>query len=265
MKIDQSAITNRKEYLQKLILEKEKEMTRLPKGHIRVSKHGKSFQYYLCQEKCGNNGRYLPVREKRSAERMILREYDEKIVKEAAEELHILEKLEKYYHRGCVEDVFEKMPPGKQRVIVPVEETQEQFLARWMNYKFPKKEFEEDMPEFYSGRRERMRSKSEVIIANILDKMEIPYIYECPLRLKNGKTIYPDFTIIDVPRRRVVFLEHLGRMDDERYVDMLLWKTQAYEESGYYVGKELFFTSETANRPLNIKLVEEKLRYILSV
>lgn len=52
---------------------------------------------------------------------------------------------------------------------------------------------------------ERVRSKSEVIIADILNQEGIPYRYECPLQLKGWGKVYPDFTVLserERPERR---------------------------------------------------------------
>ncbi|TOI85635.1 hypothetical protein CGI50_24830, partial [Vibrio parahaemolyticus] len=43
-------------------------------------------------------------------------------------------------------------------------------------------------------RGEMVRSKSEVIVANILAMMNIEYFYEKPLNVR-GKTYIPDFTL----------------------------------------------------------------------
>ena len=40
--------------------------------------------------------------------------------------------------------------------------------------------------------------------------LSIPYKYECPLQLSNGMIIYPDFTVLDVKRRKVWYWEHRG-------------------------------------------------------
>jgi hypothetical protein len=64
---------------------------------------------------------------------------------------------------------------------------------------------------------EMVRSKSEVIIANLLHSMGIPYAYEQPFTGKDGSVKYPDFTIDDAETGRRVFLEHLGLMHDPAY------------------------------------------------
>ena len=61
-----------------------------------------------------------------------------------------------------------------------------------------------------------MRSKSEVIIANLLHARGIEYRYEEPLEI-DGLTKYPDFTIEDDNTGRTYYWEHLGMLSDERY------------------------------------------------
>ena len=100
-----------------------------------------------------------------------------------------------------------------------------------------------------------MRSKSEVMISNILDEYNIPYLYEKPLRLGEYKVVSPDFTLLDMRTRNEVYLEHLGMMDDMEYLHKNMKKIKAYEDNGYYLGKQLLLTYETSNCPLNLRVV----------
>ena len=60
-----------------------------------------------------------------------------------------------------------------------------------------------------------VRSKSEVIIANILYQSGIPFTYEKPLRAPDGTRHDPDFTI--EWNGRTYYWEHLGLLDKEDY------------------------------------------------
>jgi len=60
-----------------------------------------------------------------------------------------------------------------------------------------------------------VRSKSEVIIANMLSEREIPFQYETKLSAPDGTFFLPDFTIMWNGERW--FWEHWGRMDREEY------------------------------------------------
>lgn len=255
----------RKEYLKKIIKEKTKVIAKPfnEKGSIRAVKRGKGFQYYLRYNMEANNGIYLPKSERKKAVKIVQHEYDEKVLTTATKELQLLEKIEKFYCRGCVEEIYEKMPLGKQRLVQPVCETQEQFLNYYLNLEYEKKRFGVEAPEYYSNKGERVRSKSEIIIANLLDTMKIPYRYEMPLKFTDQITVHPDFTLIDSKNRRLIYWEHLGMLDDEEYLNMAIAKIRKYEEHGYLLGQQLFITAETLAKPLDVQHVKNKLQYIL--
>lgn len=60
-----------------------------------------------------------------------------------------------------------------------------------------------------------VRSKSEVIIANMLHERGIEFEYEVPLYARDGSVYLPDFTINW--RGDKWYWEHLGKMDDAKY------------------------------------------------
>lgn len=78
-----------------------------------------------------------------------------------------------------------------------------------------------------------VRSKSEKIIADLLDELGIPYRYE-----------------------QEVILEHLGLMDNKEYASRNLRKIAGYVKAGYVQGKTLLISAETRNAPLDIEYLE---------
>lgn len=78
-----------------------------------------------------------------------------------------------------------------------------------------------------------VRSKSEVIIANMLHEREIPFKYEVPLFAPDGTFYLPDFTIIW--NGEEWYWEHLGLMDIEKYRNHWETKKLWYEE--YFSGR----------------------------
>ena len=77
-----------------------------------------------------------------------------------------------------------------------------------------------------TARGEAVRSKSEVIIANLLDSKGVDYSYEETLEI-DGLTKYPDFTIEDDDTGERYYWEHLGMLSDrgyrQRWDDKLDW------------------------------------------
>lgn len=253
----------RSEILQEIIQKKEKEITKLQQGNIRANKHGKGFQYYLRSGSSDKNGTYLPKSEKRTIEQMLQHEYDEKVLITAKKEMVLLTRLNKIYDTGAIESIYEKLPQGKQTLVHPITETDEQFVQRWEKIQFKKLAFQSDAPEYYSNKGERMRSKSEIIIANLLEQLNIPYIYEFPLTLDGNVTVHPDFTLINAGSRRLIYWEHLGMLDDEEYMNKAIAKIRRYEDNGYYLGEQLLITGESNTKPLDIKHVKKKVLHIM--
>ena len=110
---------------------------------------------------------------------------------------------------------------------------------------------------------ERVRSKSEQIIADHLKKAGIPYKYEYPTMI-NGKIIHPDFKILRVSDRMELYLEHCGRVDKPGYYDDMVIRINNYAMNGIVIGCNLFLLFETADVPLDVrvldKLIEEQFR-----
>lgn len=111
-----------------------------------------------------------------------------------------------------------------------------------------------------TDRGETVRSKSELIIANMLYHSGIPYDYERMLHLKSGYKC-PDFTILNVGTGKVCYLEHMGRMDEEEYRNKNLLKIEEYQASGIYQGEKLFLTFETKEKPLNTRHVRDLINH----
>lgn len=82
-------------------------------------------------------------------------------------------------------------------------------------------------------RGESVRSKSEVIIANMLyDKGIRDYQYERGLRASDGSIRYPDFTIEDAESGVTYYWEHLGMLRDPQYRQRWQQKLAWYQAQG---------------------------------
>lgn len=121
---------------------------------------------------------------------------------------------------------------------------------------------------FETDRGEMVRSKSELIIANILNQNKnLLYKYERPLELIiNGKVqvFYPDFTILNINTGKITYWEHAGLMDDPTYSSQFVNKINNYLDNDIVLGNNLVVTYETKNNPLNIKYVRKNIECILN-
>lgn len=90
---------------------------------------------------------------------------------------------------------------------------------------------------------EKVRSKSEVIIANALREKGVSYNYEKTLTFSNGETLLPDFTITAKDGTEL-YLEHLGMLSDTDYARHWEDKKRLYAQNGIIEGDRLFTTTE---------------------
>ena len=201
-------------------------------------------------------GRYLKRSERETAVLMAQKDYDRRVVKSAEAELKILNKLIDSYELGTAEDIYGKLQPARRALVTPILLSDEEFAKNWLAQSYEGLGFEEGAPEYYAESGLRVRSKSEIGIANKYDEFEIPMLFERPIKLKGWKTVYPDFTLLNVRLRKEFIHEHLGKMDDPEYLMENIAKINAYMKNGYFPGKNLILTFETNSQPFDLRIMD---------
>ncbi len=227
---------------------------------IRASFNGSRLQMYI-KESTNESERYLPLAEKDRAQNIVKSEYLSKAKLALEKRNKLLEKAIIELQNTSIQNVYKKMGKGKQSLLEPIEITDEVYRRNWEKCEYEGKPFMEGTGEIYTDRGERVRSKSEKIIADKLYKENIAYRYEYPVAFSEI-TLYPDFTILDEINRREIILEHFGLMDNEEYVNNALSKIQIYASGGYILGDNLYITMETALRPMDSRILDGIIKKI---
>ena len=252
-------LLDRERFLKEVIEKEKSTLKDPPTGRLRCSTVNTYPRYYIRSTSDDRFGKYIPKKNIEIAKALAQKEYDEAILKKAVKELDLLKKVLEVYPKECLENVYNNIPPIRQALIEPVCLPDDQYVERWLSVPYERKGFSEDAPEYYTVRGERVRSKSEIIIADILNRMNIPYRYEFPIRLKGAGIIHPDFTVLKIKTREEMLWEHLGMMDDAEYAEKALERIDLYLRNGYYPGLNQILTHETSKRPIRNKLVEEMI------
>jgi len=261
----QGMLKERANMLKKLKKEKEKSLQTAPEGYLRIGKNKDRVQYYHRTNPKDFTGKYLTKGEKELAQILAQKDYDKKVLNSAEKELDAIEKYFSKIPVASAEELYDALHEERKKLVVPIIEPMEEFAEEWQNVQYKGKEFDEDVPEIYTAKGERVRSKSEVIIADSLYAAGIPYRYEFPLKLKS-RTIYPDFTILNIETRKEIYWEHLGMMDHPEYLEHALKKIAGYEENGLFPGEDIILTFETQKTPINRKVVHLMIeRYLKKV
>ena len=94
------------------------------------------------------------------------KDYDKKILKLTERRLSQIRKITGDYDEEEIEKIFLKEHMTRQKLIEPVEPTWEQQLKKWISEIYKGKEFQEGTPLILTERGERVRSKSEKILAD---------------------------------------------------------------------------------------------------
>ena len=169
--------------------------------------------------------------------------------------------------RTRLEEAYTHMHEGKQVLFEPDVVPVEKRIQNFRNVTYERMGFaENDKTEYYTHRGERVRSKSEKIIADELDRQGIPYHYERPLLLRvDGQTkeFHPDFTAMNITTGEVKYIEHLGMMDNSGYYNNVLMKLDAYERNGLLIGRDILLLHESVYRPLNTRIIADYIQEFL--
>lgn len=226
-----------------------------PAGRLRVDKSGKYVRYYHVQEKGDTHGIYIPKSKLVLARNLAQQEYNSKILDVIERQLRILRRLSREYVPGQISESLERLNENKRPLISPVQFSREEYAQRWLGKAYEHKSFVENTPEHYSADGLRVRSKSEVIIADALSRMGVPFKYECPCKIKGLGKVHPDFTCLNLRTRKKILWEHFGMMDSPDYSARAVTRINSYGASGYNLGLNLIASFETVANPLSVKTV----------
>lgn len=267
-----------------LAYKKKTQAERPPLGHLRIAQVSNKPQYYHCTKENPEKGKFIPRAQEALARQLAQKDYDLKIQKLLEKEIRATERYlsqvtSKAPHKTYVtsdktqvrrqaqnkiEALYAKMSPARQILISPVTLSDQEYAATWLKTSYHGLSFKTDSPEYYTQKGERVRSKSEVAIANALAQYNIPYRYEYPLTLehttasgrKEAITVHPDFLCLNVHTRTEIYWEHFGLMDSSDYSQNVVSKLNLYAENKIFAGHKLIFTMESQMAPLTSKVIE---------
>lgn len=244
-------------------VQKEKRKLNVKEGDkVAVSSNRRNCSYFLGTHGDGR-GKYVTMDEMDYAKQVMQNEYYEKVENKLKRIVWNLERGIKDCSVLGVKDIYNKMPKGRQKMVTPIIETDEEYIARWMEEHPGGKNGYPFKTQYDTDRSEIVRTKSEKILADFFLKLKIPYQYEPELLLDNGIVKYPDFVLLNVRERKTYWLEHFGLTGDINYIHDNIEKIMLYERNGIVVGENLIVTMETDTYPLDVKMLERTVRKYL--
>lgn len=230
-----------------------------PEGTLYYSiSHGRS------QWQCYVNGvkRFLPMSDLASIRGLAQKKYVELVLESLRKQSATLECLLQEYHPDACNEIYASMRPEFQNVVESLFPSGEELAAAWKSVRYRGKSLEGANLMSLDG--VKVRSKSELMIANALAASGVPYRYEFPhkmnWRCNDGRVrlvkVHPDFTCLNLRTRREFIWEHFGMMDDSKYADETLEKFEDYERNGFVFGENFVYTMESKAHPLDLKKIQ---------
>lgn len=243
----------------------------LPKGKIKTCtrKDGFISIYYCYENEEGKTivDRYLSkTKDSELIKKLAQKQYYSDVLTNLKNEQKALSVMCKSYKPEEKYMVYEGLQESRKQYISNVFTAPEKLYEKWCREPFlPYEEYKQKLIH-RTERGELVRSKSEVIIANKLYQYKdvIYYKYEAPLYLKSlGEEVRPDFTIMRKKDAKIIYWEHEGMLDTEKYANKNVRKINGYIKDGIIPGDKLILTFETSEIPVDIECVERLIQRLI--
>lgn len=241
-------ITKLKEYLDKL-----------PKGQICA--HRRNGKYLYCLRTKNKNGKrcekYLSSTQNGLIKAYCESVYLRKLIPAIEKELKVLKTFERNYKPNSKYEAWNKLPQAYKQYANQIVRDNKTICHDWEYAEFEHNGFPNSAGKQYITKKgEIVRSRIELIIADMLYDLKISYRYEQRLDLPSG-AIYPDFTILHPETLELYYIEIFGMMDNPEYEQAAFSKIAKYAASKYYNNLIMFFDHN--NSPISTQNIKKTL------
>lgn len=167
--------------------------------------------------------------------------------------------------KADIDAVYGNLPEGVRNHTNPSMFTDDGYAEKWQKAEYQNRWMKSNF-SIETPRGERVRSKSEWMIASMLAEAGVPYRYEEIIALNPyvGVFLYPDFTVMNKRTRKIYYWEHFGRMDDPEYINnSYIPKINDYYNFEFMPGEKLLMTFESGKRPFDTTQVKRIIEHFL--
>lgn len=251
----------------KNLLDKAKiDMENLPNGSLRYVRKGNSVQFFRRRNSDDSTGLYIASDDIRMPQLLAQKKYLNQIIKACEKDLIHLRKAEETINNIKIERVASGrgLSDILSSLINPLVLSDEDYAKAWMSVKYAVYN-KNGEPNFATPYGLMVRSKTEALILECLILLNIPFIYEPDLLLKDRTRFHPDFVILNLKDRSSIYIEHFGMMDDAGYREETLQKINHYAKNGITLGKNLIATFESAGTRFDQDAFLEILKGVLDL
>lgn len=238
----------------------EKELSALPSGQLYIIEKDGVSNYYQRLPREGNRKRERRVGVKKDPEMLmdlVRKKYVAEALKRVDKDINaVKEALNRYepFDENIVMDGFLQKHPELTEGIY--RSRSERFKEALLN--IPHREIYEEFLTSTSADGSSRRSLGEILIGSKLDQYNIPYTYEA---IAHPDLNYrPDFKIIRPRDGKIIFWEHIGKVNDASYMAHNKRKLADYESVGIVPWDNLIITYSRMGGGINEKLIDAMIQ-----
>ena len=159
------------EWLAELRVKLAEKLRKAPEGALHSKNCRGTQQFYVKKD---GIRKYLRKSDWNLAKQIAQRDYYKKLLSQVCSDLTYLDTFLRKFDVDKLYDIYDELPIARQKLVEPFLIRDKQYIAEWEQIIYDRKDFEEGSQEIYTERGERVRSKSEKIIADKLFLQNIP-------------------------------------------------------------------------------------------
>lgn len=234
-----------------------------PEGHLIAAKRTGKYNYFQVVKQNGEYIRRGITKDSILIEALCRKKYMEERLSAATHNIKILEAAAKRLLSVECSDIIEKLPTAYKTLPKEYFDRENSTISQeneneWSSQPYRRSTYMPRYKNHTTSRGLKVRSKSELLIAEKLGEYNIPFRYEQLLEI-NGIEYAPDFTIL---RRdgSILYWEHCGLTSDSRYINNHWNKMRIYAEAGIVPWKNLIITYDSEDGILDLEAVEAEIK-----
>ena len=132
-------------------------------------------------------------------------------------------------------------------------------LKSWAEEPYERSKYYASERNMITSRGLAVRTKSELMIAEMLYRYDIPFRYEPVIHVNEKLVLNPDFMIL-CPDGTIIVWEHEGLVNNASYIEWQRKKAEYYAMLGFVPWKNYIVTYDTLDGNIDMRIIEAEIR-----
>lgn len=244
--------------------EQRQELKEMPNGYLTIRNDLKQPTPVWVRRKSATNGcgkikydRRIIAGRDSLVQQLARKKYLEKSTKLLAEEIDRINNFLKDSIEPTPDNVLKLLPKSYSSLPEDMFFPKRRDANQWAEGPYPQNTLYPEEKIHTTGRGLKVRSKSELFIADKLDTYILPFQYDGIIYFEHY-AFSPDFMIPTM--EGVKYWEHCGMMANPKYRKRNKWKLAMYDKMGIVPWKNLIVTYDSEDGGLDLRIIEAEIK-----